>query len=152
MHRETQELLFLLLMPLTLNLQRMRTTLCVALALIAHPVVPVFVQVVAGIVAQVAVVPAAIVVVVVAMAHVVADVMVPAQVDVLLLAVPLVGVTDVRVIVLRLAEWTAVVDVAVVLLHVEAAPEFAEMVVGITAEVIAEVVLLIDVTNPGTGA
>lgn len=129
-------------MPLTLNLQRMRTTLCVALVLIAHPVVPVFVQVVAGIVAQVAVVPAAIVVVVVAMAHVVADVMVPAQVDVLILAVPLVGVTDVRVIVLRLVVWIAPVDVAVVLLHVEAAPEFAEMVVGITAAVIAVVVPL----------
>lgn len=111
------------------------------LELIVLAVVPVFVQMVAGIVAPVAVVPAAIVVVVVAMAHVVADVMVPAQVDVLLLAVPLVGVTDVQVTALLLAEWTAVVDVAVVLLHVEAAPEFAEMVVGITAEVIAVVVL-----------
>ena len=111
------------------------------LELIVLAVVPVFVQMVAGIVAPVAVVPAAIVVVVVAMAHVVADVMVPAQVDVLLLAVPLVGVTDVQVTALLLAEWTAVVDVAVVLLHVEAAPEFAEMVVGITAEVIAGVVL-----------
>ena len=111
------------------------------LELIVLAVVPVFVQMVAGIVAPVAVVPAAIVVVVVAMAHVVADVMVPAQVDVLLLAVPLVGVTDVPATALLLAEWTAVVDVAVVLLHVEAAPEFAEMVVGITAEVIAVVVL-----------
>ena len=35
------------------------------------------------------------------------------------------------------------VDVAVVLLHVEAAPEFAEMVVDITAAVIAVVVLKI---------
>ena len=40
--------------------------------------------------------------------------MVPAQVDVLLLAVALVGVTDVRVTVLRLAAWTAAVVLGVV--------------------------------------
>lgn len=52
---------------------------------------------VAGIVAQVAVVPAAMIVA--------EDVMVPAKVGVLLLAVALVGVTDVRVAVLPPVEW-----------------------------------------------
>ena len=41
--------------------------------------------------------------------------MVPAQVDVLLLAVALVGVTDVRVTVQLLAAWTAAVVLGVVL-------------------------------------
>lgn len=45
-------------------------------------------------------------------------VMVPAQVDVLLLAAALVGVTDVQVTVLRLAVWTAPVFVLGVVLDV----------------------------------
>ena len=105
-----------------------------ALVLIAHPVVPVFVQVVAGIVAQVAVVPAAIVVA--------EDVIILVVADVMAHVVALVGKMVVQATALLLAEWTALVDVAVVLLHVEAAQEFAEMVVGITAEVIAVVVLM----------
>ena len=44
--------------------------------------------------------------------------MVPAQVDVLLLAVALVGVTDVRVTVLRLAAWTVQEPVLGVVLDV----------------------------------
>ena len=120
----------------------MRTIRCVDLALIVPEAAVGCVALAAGTVVPGVVEAAVIVVVVVVMTHVVADVMVPAQVDVLILAVPLVGVTDVRVIVLRLAVWIAPVDVAVVLLHVEAAPEFAEMVVGITAEVIAVVVLM----------
>lgn len=85
--------------------------------------------------AQVAVVPAAIVVA--------EDVIILVAADVMVHVVPLVGETDVRATVLLLAEWTVREDVAVVLLHVEAAPEFADMVVGITAAVIAEVVLKI---------
>ena len=120
-------------MILIRSFHRTKHSLCVALVLIAHPVVPVFVQVVAGIVAPVAAVLAAIVVV--------EDVIILVAEDVMVHVVPLVGVTVVPATALLLAEWTALVDVAVVLLHVEAAPEFADMVVGITAEVIARVVL-----------
>ena len=111
----------------------MRTIRCVDLAPIVPEAAVGCAALVAGTVVPGVVEAAVIVVVVVAMTHVVEDVMVH--------VVPLVGVTDVPATTLLLAEWTAVVDVAVVLLHVEAAPEFAEMVVGITAEVIAVVVL-----------
>ena len=111
----------------------MRTIRCVDLAPIVPEAAVGCAALVAGTVVPGVVEAAVIVVVVVAMTHVVEDVMVH--------VVPLVGVTDVPATALLLAEWTAVVDVAVVLLHVEAAPEFAEMVVGITAEVIAGVVL-----------
>ena len=112
----------------------MRTIRCVDLALIVPEAAVGCVALAAGIVAQVAVVPAAIVVA--------EDVIILVAEDVMVHVVPLVGVTDVPATALLLAEWTALVDVAVVLLHVEAAPEFAEMVVGITAEVIAVVVLM----------
>ena len=88
-----------------------------ALVLIAHPVVPVFVQVVAGIVAPVAA-EAAVMTVRDVLVLVAEDAMVPAQVDVLLLAVALVGVTDVRVTVLRLAAWTVQEPVLGVVLDV----------------------------------
>ena len=113
----------------------MRTIRCVDLALIVPEAAVGCVALAAGTVVPGVVEAAVIVVVVVVMTHVVADVMVH--------VVPLVGVTDVPATALLLAEWTALVDVAVVLLHVEAAPEFAEMVVDITAEVIAVVVLKI---------
>lgn len=112
----------------------MRTIRCVDLALIVPEAAVGCVALAAGTVVPGVVEAAVIVVVVVVMTHVVADVMVH--------VVPLVGVTDVPATALLLAEWTALVDVAVVLLHVEAAPEFADMVVGITAEVIAVVVLM----------
>ena len=113
----------------------MRTIRCVDLALIVPEAAVGCVALAAGIVAQVAVVPAAIVVA--------EDVIILVAEDVMVHVVPLVGVTDVPATALLLAEWTALVDVAVVLLHVEAAPEFAEMVVDITAAVIAVVVLKI---------
>lgn len=113
----------------------MRTIRCVDLALIVPEAAVGCVALAAGTVVPGVVEAAVIVVVVVVMTHVVADVMVH--------VVPLVGVTDVPATALLLAEWTALVDVAVVLLHVEAAPEFAEMVVDITAAVIAVVVLKI---------
>ena len=122
-------------MILTRSFHRTRHSPCAALVPTALPAVLVFAQVVAGIVAQVAVVPAAIVVA--------EDVIILVAEDVMVHVVPLVGVTDVPATALLLAEWTALVDVAVVLLHVEAAPEFAEMVVDITAAVIAVVVLKI---------
>ena len=113
----------------------MRTIRCVDLALIVPEAAVGCVALAAGTVVPGVVEAAVIVVVVVVMTHVVADVMAH--------VVPLVGVTDVPATALLLAEWTALVDVAVVLLHVEAAPEFAEMVVDITAAVIAVVVLKI---------
>ena len=113
----------------------MRTIRCVDLALIVPEAAVGCVALAAGTVVPGVVEAAVIVVVVVVMTDVVADVMAH--------VVPLVGVTDVPATALLLAEWTALVDVAVVLLHVEAAPEFAEMVVDITAAVIAVVVLKI---------
>ena len=113
----------------------MRTIRCVDLELIVPEAAVGCVALAAGTVVPGVVEAAVIVVVVVVMTHVVADVMVHVA--------PLVGVTDVPATALLLAEWTALVDVAVVLLHVEAAPEFAEMVVDITAAVIAVVVLKI---------
>ena len=89
-----------------------------ALALTAPPAVLVFAQVAAGIVAQVAVVPAAIVVAEDVIILVAEDAMVPAQVDVLLLVVPLVGVTDVPATALLLAEWTVQEPVLGVVLDV----------------------------------
>ena len=112
----------------------MRTIRCVDLALIVPEAAVGCVALAAGTVVPGVVEAAVIVVVVVVMTHVVADVMVH--------VVALVGKMVVQATALLLAEWTALVDVAVVLLHVEAAPEFAEMVVGITAEVIAVVVLM----------
>ena len=101
-------------MILTRSFHRTRHSPCAALVLIAHPVVPVFVQVVAGIVAPVAA-EAAVMTVRDVLVLVAEDAMVPAQVDVLLLAVALVGVTDVRVTVQLLAAWTAAVVLGVVL-------------------------------------
>ena len=112
----------------------MRTIRCVDLALIVPEAAVGCVALAAGTVVPGVVEAAVIVVVVVVMTHVVADVMAH--------VVALVGKMVVQATALLLAEWTALVDVAVVLLHVEAAPEFAEMVVGITAEVIAVVVLM----------
>lgn len=80
----------------------------------ALPAVLVFVQVVAGIVAPAAA-EAAVMTVRDVLVLVAEDAMVPAQVDVLLLAVALVGVTDVRVTVQLLAAWTAAVVLGVVL-------------------------------------
>ena len=113
----------------------MRTIRCVDLALIVPEAAVGCVALAAGTVVPGVVEAAVIVVVVVAMTHVVADVMAH--------VVALVGKMVVPATALLLAEWTALVDVAVVLLHVEAAPEFAEMVVDITAAVIAVVVLKI---------
>ena len=112
----------------------MRTIRCVDLALIVPEAAVGCVALAAGTVVPGVVEAAVIVVVVVVMTHVVADVMAH--------VVALVGKMVVQATALLLAEWTALVDVAGVLLHVEAAPEFAEMVVGITAEVIAVVVLM----------
>ena len=113
----------------------MRTIRCVDLALIVPEAAVGCVALAAGTVVPGVVEAAVIVVVVVVMTHVVADVMAH--------VVALVGKMVVQATALLLAEWTALVDVAVVLLHVEAAPEFAEMVVDITAAVIAVVVLKI---------
>lgn len=112
----------------------MRTIRCVDLAPIVPEAAVGCAALAAGIVVPGVVEAAVIVVVVVVMTHVVADVMVH--------VVALAGKMVVPATALLLAEWTAVVDVAVVLLHVEAAPEFAEMVVGIAAAVIAVVVLM----------
>ena len=113
----------------------MRTIRCVDLAPIVPEAAVGCAALVAGTVVPGVVEAAVIVVVVVVMTHVVADVMAH--------VVALVGKMVVQATALLLAEWTALVDVAVVLLHVEAAPEFAEMVVDITAAVIAVVVLKI---------
>ena len=92
-------------MILIRSFHRTKHSPCAALVPTAHPVVPVFVQVVAGIVAPVAA-EAAVMTVRDVLVLVAEDAMVPAQVDVLLLAVALVGVTDVQVTVQRLAAWT----------------------------------------------
>lgn len=76
-----------------------------ALVLIVLAVVLGCVVLVAGIVAPVAA-EAAVMTVRDVLVLVAEDVMVPAQVGVIVLAVALVGVTDVRVTVLRLAAWT----------------------------------------------
>ena len=88
-----------------------------ALALTAPPAVLVFAQVAAGIVAQVAVVPAAIVVAedVILAAVDVKDAVPAAQLDVLLLVQVDAGVMAARVTVQLLAAWTAAVVLGVVL-------------------------------------
>lgn len=101
-------------MILIRSFHRTKHSLCVALALIAHPVVPVFVQVVAGI-AALGVVEAVAMTVQDVLVLVAEDVMVPAQVGVIVLAVALVGVMAARVTVQLLAAWTAAVVLGVVL-------------------------------------
>ena len=129
------------LMILIRSFHRTKHSPCVALVLIVLAVVLGCVVLVAGI-AALGVVEAVAMTVQAARGLAPVAAVVPVPAVVMVPAVALVGVTDVPATALLLAEWTALVDVAVVLLHVEAAPEFAEMVVGITAEVIAVVVLM----------
>lgn len=104
-------------MILTRSFHRTRHSPCAALVPTALPAVPVFVQVVAGIVAQVAVVPAAIVVAedVILAAVDVKDAVPDAQLDVLLLVQVDAGMMAARVTVQLLAAWTAAVVLGVVL-------------------------------------
>ena len=106
----------------------MRTIRCVDLALIVPEAAVGCVALAAGTVVPGVVEAAVIVVVVVVMTHVVADVMAH--------VVALVGKMVVQATALLLAEWTALVDVAVVLLHVEAAPEFAAVIAVVVLKIL----------------
>ena len=101
-------------MILIRSFHRTKHSPCVALVLIAHPVVPVFVQVVAGI-AALGVVEAVAMTVQAARGLAPVAAVVPVPAVVMAHAVALVGETDVRATVLLLAAWTAAVVLGVVL-------------------------------------